>query len=344
MDPEVIEEVEEQPSLRDQLELAIEEHDPQHELVPASSPTPADGVEGAAPPEATPKPAVGSEPGSVPAPAETQPPAAAPTELKAPAQWKPQVREKWNSLPREVQEEIHRREGDSMRLIGSVGPKIRMADEVQNHLAPFAERLSQVGVAPSVFLNDIFASVKLLAQGSAQERAQVVANIVESYGIDVRDLDAVLTYRLKQPPEVLQARIATTHAANVIAQHNAGIEQQSAQEAQVALAAFVADPKHEFFGNVRTLMADLIDTGRAQTLEDAYAAAIWADGDTRKILLQREAQSRAQSKTNRASIARRASASVHGSPSLPGPAANNGAQNQTLRESIEAAFDEHSAL
>jgi hypothetical protein len=211
-------------------------------------------------------------------------------------------------------------------------------------MAPFAEKLASNGVNPSVFLGDVFSSIKTLASGNAQERAEVVANIVQSYGVDVRALDAILTHRIRQPPEVLEARRAITYAHSVINQQNAGIEQQSAAQAQIALTAFAADPKHEFLADVRTLMADLMDSGRAKTLEEAYSAAIWANPETRKILLQREAQSRAKQKSSRAIIARAASASVHGSPTVPGPAANNGAQNMSLRDSIESAIDEHSSM
>jgi len=349
MNPEVLEEPvveeEQQPSLRDTLEEAIEEHDPQHELVPASADDSAPPAEGAAPPGAAePKaadPGVSTTPASPPA-VLPQDAASLPEGLKAPAQWKPEVKEMWNALPRKVQEEIHRREGDSMRLIGSVGPKIRMADEVSQHLQPFAEKLQQNGIGQSAFLGDVFSSIKILASGSPQDRAEVVANIVQSYGVDVRDLDRILTFRI-QRPEVYQAR-EVMHRANTILQQNTQkADQQSAHEAEVALAAFAADPKHEFLADVRELMADLIDSGRAKTLEDAYAAAIWANEGTRKVLLQREAQSRAESKTKRASIARRASSSIHGTPSIPGPAtANPGTMN--LREAIEAAFDEHSSL
>jgi hypothetical protein len=344
MDQEVIEEVEvdEAPSLRDVLEESIEEHDPEHELIPASADDSAPLAEGAASPGAAePKTADPAAPPAAASPSAVPPQGAA---LTAPAQWKPAAKEMWNHIPRAIQEEIHRREGDSMRLIGSVGPKIRIADEVQQHMAPFAERLAANGIGPSAFLGDVFSSIKLLASGNAQTKAEVVANIVQSYGVDVRDLDAILTHRLRLPPEVHEARIIKHRAEAMIQQQHASVDQQSAQEAQVALAAFAADPKHEFLGDVRELMADLLDTGRAKTLEDAYAAAVWANADTRKILLQREAKSRAQGKSNRASVARRASSSVHGTPSLPGPAANNGAQNQSLRDSIEAAFEEHSSL
>jgi hypothetical protein len=261
MDPEVIEVEEETPSLRDTLEEAIEEHDPEHELVPASADDSGPSAEGAAPPGAA-EPKTADPTGSTPVASPSAVPpqvAASPEGLKAPAQWKPEVKEMWNGLPRKVQEEVLRREADSMRLIGSVGPKIRMADEVSQHLQPFAEKLQQNGIGPSAFLGDVFSSIKILASGSPQDRAEVVANIVQSYGVDVRDLDRILTFRI-QRPEVYQAREVMHRANTIIQQNTAGVEQQSALEAERALAAFAADPKHEFLPDVRELMADLIDS------------------------------------------------------------------------------------
>jgi hypothetical protein len=117
---------------------------------------------------------------------------------------------------------------------------------------------------------------------------------------------------------------------------------RDADESERAIAAFAADPKNEFLGDVRDLMADLIEAGRATNLEDAYAAAIWAHPDTRKILLQREAQARATSKTKRAAAATNAASSVHGTPQGSAQMTNM-RPNMSLRESIEAAFDEHSS-
>jgi hypothetical protein len=112
-------------------------------------------------------------------------------------------------------------------------------------------------------------------------------------------------------------------------------------ETQKQMAAFAGDPKHEFLDDVRGLMADLIEAGRANNLEDAYAAAVWAHPDTRKILLQREAAGRAALKQNRATLAQRASAAVHGAPTATGAPIN---QNLSLRDTISAAVDELSNL
>ena len=344
LDPEVeapaVETPAAEPSLRDTIAKAFDEQ-------AAKDPEPApEGKEPAAEPAAElAAPAADAKPAETKTPEqEAAKPAepGVPGELKAPAQWKPAVREKWNQLPREVQEEVLRREGDSMRLIGSVGPKIRLADEINGHIQPFAERLQANGVSPSAFIGDVFNSVKALTSSNPQEKAEVVANMIQSYGIDVRMLDAMLSHRLQQPQEVVEARRLAARAESTIHQHQQTIEHQSALEAEKALAAFGADPKHEFLDDVRDLMADLIEANRATSLDDAYSAAIWAHPDTRKILLQREAQVRTEAKATRAAAARKASSSVHGAPA--GSATTPTKANMSVREAVEAAFDEHSSL
>jgi len=322
------------PSLRESIEAAVDEHAPETTPGQTTEPKP-EGQQPAIPPVVAAKPA--DQPVVAP---EGKP--ATPQELKAPAQWKPAVREKWNMLPREVQEEVLRREADSMRLIGSVGQKIRMADEVSGHIQPFMDKLSENGVAPSTFLGDVFSTVKSLAHGTPQEKAEVVANIVQSYGIDLRTLDAVLTHRIQQPPEVVEARRLAARAQSVLDMQRSGVEQQTSVEAEKTIAAFSADPKHEFLGEVRELMADLIESGRAKDLDEAYSAAVWANPDTRKILLQRESEARAAAKNNRAGAARRASLSVGGAPRVAGGPPSLG-QNMSLRETIAAAMDQQDA-
>ena len=341
LDPEVeapaVETPAAEPSLRDTIAKAFDEQEAK-----TTEPAP-EGEEPVAEPAAEPAtPATDATPEAKTPEQEKAEKPGEPGELKAPSQWKPAIREKWGQLPLEVKQEILRREGDSMRLIGSVGPKIRLADEVSNHIQPFAERLQANGVSPSAFIGDLFTSEKALTSSNPQEKAAVVANMIQSYGIDVRMLDAMLSQRLQQPPEVAEARRLAARAESTIQQHQQNIEHQNSLEAEKALAAFGADPKHEFLDDVRDLMADLIEANRATSLDDAYSAAIWAHPDTRKILLQREAQVRTAVKVKRAAAARTASSAVHGAPA--GSATTPTKANMTVREAVESAFDEHSSL
>jgi len=335
-----------EPSLRETVEKAINEVEPDNSPLRADKPV-GDGAKpaGEAPfAKSTPdKLAEGAKPAADPRPAPAAPGAG--QELKAPASWKPAVREKWNGLPREVQEEILRREGDQMRIVGSVGHKIRLADEVSNHLQPFTERLQANGANTSQFLGDVFETVKVLATGDAKTKAEIVANIVQSYGVDLRALDSVLAGRIHAPPpdpRVLEAQRRAYAAESLLQRRYQQEEQVAQQSAQQTLSQFAADPKNEFYEDVRDLMADLLERGKAETLADAYSAAVWANPDTRKILLQREHEARVAAKQNRAGAARRASLSVAGAPRVAGVQSGLGS-GMSLRETIAAAMDAQDA-
>jgi len=315
-----------EPSLRETIEAVVDSGSASEGQAPEPKP-------------ASVEPAVATAPAATP-PSEVAAPS---TELKAPAQWKPAVREKWAALPREVQEEVLRREGDTMRLIGSVGQKIRMADEVGQHLQPFIPKLTASGTNTQEFLGDVFGTIKSLANGSPQEKAEVIANIIQSYGIDLKTLDATLSGRISAPPpdpRLVEAHRRAVAAETQLRQRDGERYQQTEQTVQNTLTQFASDGKNEFFDDVRYLMADLVESGRVNTLQDAYQAAIWANPDTRKILLQREAVTRAEAKTQRAGYARRASSSVGGAPR--GPGASTHGQNLSLRDTIAAAMDEQS--
>jgi hypothetical protein len=232
-----------------------------------------------------------------------------------------------------------------MRLIGSVGQKIRLADEVSQHIQPFTERLQANGANTSQFLGDVFETVKSLSSGDPKTKAEVVANIVQAYGVDLRALDSVLAGRLNAPPpdpRVIEAQRRAYAAESLLARQREQQENFAAQGAQQTLQQFAADPKNEFFEDVRDLMADLIETGRSSNLEDAYASAIWANPDTRKILLQRESEARIAAKQNRAGAARRASLSIAGAPRTAGAPGGLG-QGMSLRDTIAAAMDSQDA-
>jgi hypothetical protein len=348
--------LEEEVSLRDEIAAAVDEHEPADSPLQSKNAPEPEGD--AAKPAVTPKEptvAPSAKEIGVPAPAaavgapkvgpDGKPIAesAAPA-LKPPSSWKPQVREKWNTLPREVQEEITRRESDNLRLIGSVGQKIKFADEIGQHLAPFSERLNANGVPPQAFAADVFKSINTLANGSMQDKIEVACNILQTYGIDLRQLDAALTQRLSAPPmdpRVMQAQRAAAQAQSRVQQYESQFQTRAVESANQTLDQFAADPKNEFFDDVRDMMADLLETGRAATLDESYTAACWANPDTRKILLQREAEARASQRGQRAVVARQASSAIAGGIPRGGALMSTAAPEMSLRETIAAAIEEH---
>jgi hypothetical protein len=95
---------------------------------------------------------------------------------------------------------------------------------------------------------------------------------------------------------------------------------------------FSKDPKNEFYNDVRSDMADLLDLannrGQDMTLQQAYDKACAMHPQISQIMASRAARNNAQDK-------RRAAASISGSPGGPGEAA----EPTSTRAALEAAWE-----
>jgi hypothetical protein len=93
------------------------------------------------------------------------------------------------------------------------------------------------------------------------------------------------------------------------------IQQQQNSGVQTEIERFASDPKHEFFENVKSVMGKLINSGQAESMEDAYDMACWADKEIRGLLIKKQSvASDPSAKANAATQARAASKSITGSP------------------------------
>jgi hypothetical protein len=101
------------------------------------------------------------------------------------------------------------------------------------------------------------------------------------------------------------------------------------------LETFSNDPKNEFYLDVRMDMATLLESGRAKDLKDAYDKAVWANPETRQVMLERQAVELSKKVSKRAAAAREASSSINGS----GEPVSHQVDSANLRAVIESAWD-----
>jgi hypothetical protein len=92
--------------------------------------------------------------------------------------------------------------------------------------------------------------------------------------------------------------------------------EQIQEEVNRSIKQFGSDPKNQFFENVRQDMTRLLQAGAAETLEDAYDKACWANPEIRNLLIKQQtvAASDTSAKAAAATQARAAAKSITGSP------------------------------
>ena len=277
-------------------------------------------AEKAAPPKKGPevkaKPSVA--PGSVPGkeaapvvPAEAAPPA---PKFKPPQSWKPTIREKWTTLPPEVQEEIDRREREIARgLQESSGPRQNW-DRFTQAVAPYQSIIAASGADPVTYTQSLLQTAAALQMGTPGQRAAVVANVIRQFGVDVTQLAEALD----KPGAAPAGPQAAPDVQTLVDQRLQAMVQQANQQRAVAEVAKFEE-SHEFASDpqIRATMAALIQGNIAKDLDTAYDMAVSASSEHRSVIEQRKAAEAAKAAQASMQQKQKAGVSVRSTPAVP---------------------------
>jgi hypothetical protein len=272
-------------------------------------------------------------------------------DIRAPVSWTPSAREHWKKIPRAAQEEIAKRETEIQRGLQQASGHRKLAEEYFNTIQPFQGLMQAMGTTPSQAISTVMGTMAQLAQGTVQTKAQVIAQVIKDYDVDIVTLDTILSGqqlpadpnsglmeqldKKLQPVTEFMSQMQGTSETQV-----ANVQQQAADE----LNEFFQDKANEFVEDVRQDMADYLDMaakrGRAMTLKEAYDRACQDSPEIRKVLAQRAAALKAQPTGDELERKRRAASSVSGSPTGGG----GGNENLSLHDQIAKQFEEAEGL
>lgn len=151
-----------------------------------------------------------------------------------------------------------------------------------------------------------------------------ISRICQNQGISPLALaNQILARNGVAPSEVQPGDQPTAHQPapvdpNAIAQsvYEQIQQRQIQEETNRAIKQFGDDPKNQFFENVRKDMVRLLQADAAESLEDAYDKACWANPEIRNLLIKQQttAVNDPSAKVAAATQARAASKSITGSP------------------------------
>lgn len=257
-------------------------------------------------------------------------PAPKPGEVKAPRMWSPEAREKFAALPPDVQAEIGKREREIDTRLRETAQERQVSELARKTLDPYLDVCREIGIAPFEAVRQTMELGTRLHKGNGQQKAQIIAQLVTRYGVDIQELENQLVTHISRPPEVtqLEQRLAQLEQQN--SSLTQAQQQAATQEHTKAIEAFVADPKNEFVQDVWQEMTILLNTGKAETLHDAYETACRMNKQVWQTM-----QSRSQQQANRIAA---------GKVSLKGGAPRNTSnakpQPKTTRAALEAAWDD----
>lgn len=248
--------------------------------------------------------------------------------------WKKEAQEKLSGLPPDVQEMIVERESQFHRGIEQYKEEAYFARNIKKAIAPHAEYLQQLGLTPDVAMSHLVASERKLRTGTPEQKAEMFHQMARDYGVDLGEIAQTPfdpeMFRLKQQMERMQNQLQAPPDST-----------QSAEDDQVLSEIDAFAQKHEHFEQVREDMVLLLQGGKANGLDDAYAKAIRLnDGLFEKTQAQQLESLRRQDalKANQAAkTAKAAAVSVKGAPTgitHITPATTEDAVRQAMRQHV----------
>lgn len=265
---------------------------------------------------------------------ETEAPEAAPAAAQPPAAWKDRRKPVWESMTPAAQAEVRAREAEINTYLAKNGPLLKTAKALDEAIKPYRPLMGEA--QPQQVIGNLLETAKLLQAGTREQRAQIVANILQGYKISPDDVADVLEGKaLANRPEAAPAQPQPQEFRDkrfdmlmVAAQQQAQQRnQQTIDDFVKGLgqdSAFLTDypfPEGWPTRTVQEMMASLLDSwGGGKTKEDlqrAYEVAVQANPEVQKILAQRAEKKRREKSNAEAQASRSAASSVRHEPAAP---------------------------
>jgi hypothetical protein len=255
---------------------------------------------------------------------------------KPPASWKKDYHEVWMSADPKMREYAWQREEQMKRGVEPLLSKAQFADAMQEALEPYMDTIRGLGISPDKAVAALAQADYTLRNSPPDQKLQYFMQLAQSYGINLGQAQA-------QPQQSIDPMVyQLQNELNRVRGEVMGWKQQQemAQNQQLLNEINDFSTKAEHFEEARPTMIQLLQSGVAETLEDAYDKAIRLDSALfDRVQQARQAEvnaKKAADKDRAAKSARAAAVSVRGST----PGTNTAPKATSRREMLMEALDE----
>jgi hypothetical protein len=261
-----------------------------------------------------------------------EPPADPPVWERPPASWKKDYHEAWTTADPKLKEYAWKREEEMKAGVQPLLSKAQFADQMQQAIEPYMQNIRGLGIEAPQAVKALMEADNVLRHGSPQQKQAYFAQLAQQYGINMGDVQTTPTdpnfYAIQN--ELAQVR------GEVL---NWKQQQENAQNQALLNEINQFQTKAEYFEEARPTMIQLLNSGVAKDLDDAYQKAIRLDNDLftkHQQASQGAADQAKRDASNRAAKAARAAA-VSVKSSTPGAATSTKAQDR--RSLLMEQFD-----
>ena len=269
----------------------------------------------------------------------------------APTTWKKDAAEGWKDLPVHVRQEIHRREQNMLDGIKQYKESADFGNSLWKEFQPYEPLMRALNTNPQEAVKVMLNQEYVLRQGTPEQKGQLIADAIKTYGIDPKlirldggqrsevpaDLQQHLT-PLQQEVEALKRQLQQRDEQAQQASDAATRAQRDEVAGEVEKFRTALDDtgklRNPYFDQVRDDMSALIANGRANGLQDAYDKATWANPEVRAKLIAAQRKAEREAAAKKAADAKKAAAAnVETQGTLPGKAPTG-----TMEDTIRATY------
>jgi len=261
-----------------------------------------------------------------------EPPAEPPVWERPPASWKKDYHEAWTTADPKLKEYAWKREEEMRAGVQPLLTKAQYADQMQQAIEPYMNNIRGLGIEAPQAVKALMEADNVLRHGSPQQKQAYFAQLAQQYGINMGDVQI-------QPTDpnfyAIQNELAQVRGEVL----NWKQQQENAQNQALLQEIDQFQAKAEYFEEARPTMIQLLNSGVAKDLDDAYQKAIRLDNDLfikHQQASQGQADAAKREASNKAAKAARAAA-VSVKSSTPGAATSTKAQDR--RSLLMEQFD-----
>ena len=262
-----------------------------------------------------------------------------PKRVNRPASWKKDHWESFDKIAGEnpaLAEYINQRETEFQRGVSTYRNEVENARPLMEAIAPFMPDLQRHNIAPQQWISNLGNAHRMLVQGSPQDKLSMFQQMARDYGIPaqlaVQGQDGQWQLLGQQPPVQSPAPQPLDIQSEV---QKVLLRERAVSDAQ-AMENDTQNYPH--FSEVRNTMAQLLESGAAKDLQEAYSKAtrlddnIWQQEWEAKQAASQKAQIEAKAKE----VARAKAASVSTKSATPAGEVTAGG-DKSLRDTIAEA-------
>ena len=275
--------------------------------------------------------------------------------MKAPQAWRDGAKKAWAALPEEARVEVLRREKEFSTELQRAAEDRKYAQTLRQTIAPFEAQIRAEGSTPEKAVASLLQTGMALRTAPPAHKAQLVAGLINDFGIDLNHLVQALQGQPLRPgagaqqpspqqidPNSIAKQVMENITKTLGSQREAALiaQSKSVMEKELSGKAMHGLDGTDYTEEIHDSMADFIESaakrGRSISLEQAYTMAAQMHPEVSKVLERQKLAASAAKKNQTTQQVRAAASSVRSSPATT-PVRSG--QGLSLRESLEAAVE-----